>query len=92
MCSITQDILQVAGEAKLKYGILSNAKILFYDACFLGHPHRFVQVRRVRCCIHTDTKRLKNVERKLHLLQVISWVQWLLNTTQKLQSNLRLLR
>ena len=64
MCSITQDILQVAGEAKLKYGILSNAKILFYDACFLGHPHRFVQVRRVRCCIHTDTKRLKKCRKK----------------------------
>ena len=52
LCSNAGYILQV-GEAKLKYGILSNAKILFYDACFLGHPHRFVQVRRVRCCITT---------------------------------------
>ena len=45
LCSDAGYILQV-GKAKVKYVILSNAKILFYDECFLGHPHRFVRVRQ----------------------------------------------
>ena len=45
LCSNAGYILQ-EGKTKVKYGILSNAKILFFDECFLGHPHRFVRVRQ----------------------------------------------